>query len=81
MVDIFQICTDHNSLYFLEQRISSLEQQRWITKLFGFDHEITCKRGSENLVADAFSRLLEHAKLVAISIHACQTLELLRVNS
>jgi hypothetical protein len=31
----FQIKTDHQSLkYFLEQRISSKEQQKWVTKLF-----------------------------------------------
>jgi hypothetical protein len=34
----FQIKTDHQSLkYFMEQRISSQEQQKWVTKLFGFD--------------------------------------------
>jgi hypothetical protein len=37
----FQIKTNHQSLkYFLEQRISSLEQQKWVTKLFGYDYEI-----------------------------------------
>jgi hypothetical protein len=33
---LFQIKTDHQSLkYFLEQRLSSPEQQKWVTKLFG----------------------------------------------
>jgi hypothetical protein len=37
----FQIKTDHQSLkYFLEQRISSQEKQKWVTKLFGYDYEI-----------------------------------------
>jgi hypothetical protein len=37
----FQIKTNHQSLkYFLEQRISSQEQQKWVTKLFGYDYEI-----------------------------------------
>jgi hypothetical protein len=37
----FQIKTDHQSLkYFLEQRISSQEQQKWVTKLFGYDYDI-----------------------------------------
>jgi hypothetical protein len=37
----FQIKTDHQSLkYFLEQRISSPEQQKWVTKLFGYDYDI-----------------------------------------
>jgi hypothetical protein len=52
----FQIKTDHQSLeYFLKQRISSLEQQKWVTKLFGYDYEIIYKNGKENVVADALS--------------------------
>jgi hypothetical protein len=42
----FQIKTDHHSLkYFLEQIISSLEQQKWVTKMFGYDYEIIYKKG------------------------------------
>jgi hypothetical protein len=53
----FQIKTDHQSLkYFLEQRISSQEQQKWVTKLFGYDYEIIYKKGKDNVVADALSR-------------------------
>jgi hypothetical protein len=56
----FQIKTDHQSLkYFLEQRISSLEQQKWVTKPFGYDYEIIYKKGKENLVADALSHKYE----------------------
>jgi hypothetical protein len=56
----FQIKTNHQSLkYFMEQRISSPEQQKWVTKLFGYDYEITYKKGKENLVADALSRKYE----------------------
>jgi hypothetical protein len=41
LVQGFQIKTDHHSLkHFPEQRISSLEQQKWVTKLFGYDYEI-----------------------------------------
>jgi hypothetical protein len=37
---------DHQSLkYFMEQRISSQEQQKWVTKLFGYDYEIIYKKG------------------------------------
>jgi hypothetical protein len=56
----FQIKTDHQSLeYFLEQRISSQEQQKWVTNLFGYDYEIIYKKGKDNVVADALSRKYE----------------------
>ena len=52
----FQIKTDHQSLkYFLEQCISSPEQQKWVTKLFGYDYEIIYKKSKDNVVADALS--------------------------
>jgi hypothetical protein len=53
----FQIKIDHQSLeYFLEQRISSPEQQKWVTKLFGYDYEIIYKQGKENVVVGFLSR-------------------------
>jgi hypothetical protein len=56
----FQIKTDHQSLkYFLEQRISSPEQQKWVTKLFGYDYEIIYKKGKDNVVVDALSQKYE----------------------
>jgi hypothetical protein len=56
----FQIKTDHQSLkYILEQRISSPKQQKWVTKLFGYDYEIIYKKGKENVVTDALSRKYE----------------------
>jgi hypothetical protein len=56
----FQIKTDHQSLkYFLEQCISSPEQQKWVTKLFGYDYEIIYKKGKDNVVEDALSRKYE----------------------
>jgi hypothetical protein len=56
----FQIKTDHQSLkYFLEQHISSLEQQKWVIKLFGYDYEIIYKKGKDNVVVDALSRKYE----------------------
>jgi hypothetical protein len=56
----FQIKKDHQRLkYFLEQHISSLEQQKWVTKLFGYDYEIIYKKGKDNVVADALSRKYE----------------------
>jgi hypothetical protein len=43
----------------MEQRISSLEQQKWVTKLFGYDYEIIYKKGKDNVVVDALSRKYE----------------------
>ena len=57
---IFQIKINHQSLkYFLEQCLSSLEKQKWVTKLFGYDYEIIYKKGKDNVVADALSRKYE----------------------
>jgi hypothetical protein len=56
----FQIKIDHESLkYFLEQQISSPEQQKWVTKIFGYDYEIIYKKGKENLLVDSLSRKYE----------------------
>ena len=56
----FQIKTDHQSLkYFMEQCISSPEQQKWVTKIFGYDYEIIYKKGKDNDVVDALSRKYE----------------------
>ena len=55
---------------FLEQRLSSEEQQKWVTKMLGYDFEIIYKKGKQNVVADALSRKDEdvEALLCAISI-------------
>ena len=53
----FKVKTDHDSLkHFLEQRLSSEEQQKWVTKMLGHDFEIIYKKGKLNVVADALSR-------------------------
>jgi hypothetical protein len=67
----FKVKTDHDSLkYFLEQRLSSEEQQKWVTKILGYDFEIVYKKGKQNVVADALSRKDEYVEafLCAISI-------------
>jgi phage-related protein len=56
----FQIKTDHQSLkYFMEQLLSSLEKQKWVTNIFGYDYEIIYKKGKYNMVNDALSRKYE----------------------
>jgi hypothetical protein len=67
----FKVKTDHDSLkYFLAQRLSSKEQQKWVTKILGYDFEIIYKKGKKNVVADALSGNDEdvEAFLCAISI-------------
>ena len=67
----FKVKTDHDSLkHFLEQILSLEEQQKWVTKMLGYDFEIIYKKWKLNVVADALSRKNEEgeALLCAISI-------------
>jgi hypothetical protein len=67
----FKVKIDRDSLkYFLEQRRSLEEQQKWVTKMLGYDFEIIYKKGKQNVVADALSRKDEDvdAFFCAISI-------------
>jgi hypothetical protein len=53
----FLICTDHFSLKFLlDQKLSTIPQHQWASKLLGFDFRVEYKPGSTNIVADALSR-------------------------
>ena len=67
----FKVKMDHDSLkYFLEQRLSSEKQQKWITKMLGYDFETIYKKWKKNVEADALSRKDEDVEsfLCAISI-------------
>lgn len=64
----FIVCTDQKSLKFLlDQTISTSAQQKWLVKLLGYDYEIEYKRGKENSVVDALSRIEGPKSLMAIS--------------
>jgi hypothetical protein len=53
----FLVRTDHYSLkYLLDQRLSTVPQHQWISKLFGFDFTVEYRPGRLNTVADALSR-------------------------
>ena len=62
----FCIQIDHKILkYLLEQQISTMNQQKWLVKLMGYDYEIKYRLGWDNIAADALSRL--HGELSAIT--------------
>jgi hypothetical protein len=53
----FVVRTDHYALKFmLDQRLSTIPQHHWISKLFGFDFRVEYRPGRLNTVADALSR-------------------------
>ena len=53
----FTIRTDQKSLrYLLEQRVVSVEQQKWASKLLGLNYTIEYMPGKDNRVADGLSR-------------------------
>ena len=53
----FVVRTDHYALkYMLDQRLSTIPQHQWISKLFGFDFRVEYHPGRLNTVVDARSR-------------------------
>ncbi|GJR22850.1 retrotransposon-related protein [Tanacetum coccineum] len=63
----FKIRTDHFSLiHVLNQRITTPFQAKWLPKLIGFDYEIDYKKGKDNVVADALSRVQQPGQLFQI---------------
>ena len=59
----------------MERKISSPEQQKWVTKLLGFDFEISYKKGKENVLADALSQLPEQVEVSTVSLPTSDFLE------
>ena len=65
----FTARTDQKSLKFLlEKRLVSVDHQKWLTKLMGFDFDIQYRPGLENKAVDALSRLDSGVSLVALTV-------------
>ncbi|GJV20478.1 transposon ty3-G gag-pol polyprotein [Tanacetum coccineum] len=48
------------------QKITTPFQSKWLPKLLGFDYEIEYKKGKENVVADALSRVQRQGELFSL---------------
>ena len=57
---------------YLEQRITTPEQQKWVSKLLGYEYEIIYKSGKENSAADALSRRADSPCLNALFVSQAQ---------
>lgn len=54
----FIIKTYHNSFkYFLQHIANTAFQQKWVSKLLGYDYEIQYRHDKDIVVADALSRV------------------------
>ncbi|KAD4180155.1 hypothetical protein E3N88_28746 [Mikania micrantha] len=75
----FFIKTDHYTLKFLlEQRVTTIEQQRLLLKLMPYDFSIVHRAGKENKGADALSRRPFTAQLCALLLPKSLTLSDIR---
>ena len=60
----FKVYTDHKSLkHLLHQRLITIDQHCWLSKLMGYQFKIIYKPGAENKVAYALSRVKETQEL------------------
>jgi hypothetical protein len=68
----FIVRTDHYSLkYLLDQRLSTIPQHAWVSKLFGYQFTVEFKPGRQNAATDALSRRDEEVT----AVHAISTPE------
>lgn len=69
---IFKIRIYHNSLkYLLDQKLTFPSQHLWLSKLLGLDYKIEYRKGNENIVVEALSRVFssELNALIVLSIY------------
>jgi len=73
----FIVRMDHQPLKFiLDQRLATIPQHHWVSKLLGFDFSVEYKPGRTNVVADAVSR--RDAEMVAVHAISAPSFDLLR---
>ena len=73
MGEHFKVKTNQDSLkHFLEQILSLVEHQKWVTKMLGYDFEIVYKKGKQNVVADELSRKDEDVEEFLCAIYIIQ---------
>nr|XP_028945303.1 uncharacterized protein LOC114819816 [Malus domestica] len=64
----FRIITDHQPLkHFLEQRITTPQQQKWLVKLLGYNYSVEYKPSPQNSAPDALSRQQDLLPLMGLS--------------
>lgn len=64
----FKIVTDHQTIkHFLEQRITTPIQEKWMLKLLGYNYEIEYRVGCKNAGPDALSRKSELLAIMGLS--------------
>jgi hypothetical protein len=69
---IFKIRIYHNSLkYLLDQKLTFHSQHLWLSKLLGLDYKIEYRKGNENIVVEALSRVFssELNAFIVLSIY------------
>jgi hypothetical protein len=60
----FVVRTNHFALkYLLDQRLSTIPQHTWVSKLFGYDFRVEYLPGKANTVTDALSHRDEHSAM------------------
>ncbi|GJW18229.1 putative mitochondrial protein [Tanacetum coccineum] len=63
----FKIKIGHISLkYLMDQRISTPIQLKWLPNLIGYNFAIMCKKGVDNVIADALSRMHNTVELLSM---------------
>jgi hypothetical protein len=74
----FRVRTDHYSLkYLLDQRLSTIPQHHWVSKLLGYDFLVEFRPGKLNIVVDALSRQEEDHGLLMLMVLSGPSFELL----